>query len=209
MDATAPTFTLCDLFTSIQGEGGQVGRPFIFLRFWGCPLTCPWCDEPRHRNPEFCRTLSLSDTLHALEIQTPGLNNILLTGGEPLAQHHLPTLVTHLKGRGKWIAMETSGLGGPVPDDIDWITLSPKTPLPDFPIQRASEVKFILGDEAQPQQEALMEWWLARHPNVWVQPRWQGSCFPTQAAHHCRTRVLASGGRLRLSLQMHKWLGIP
>lgn len=209
MNSTPLTFTICDLFTSIQGEGGMVGRPFIFLRFWGCPLTCPWCDEPRHRNPAFRRTLSIEDTLDALETQTPGLDNILLTGGEPLAQHHLSTLVDHLKERGKWIAMETSGLGGPIPENIDWITLSPKTPLPDFPPERANEIKFILGNEPDPQQEALIQWWMDRHQAIWLQPRWQGSTFPTLASHHCFNRVIHSGGRLRLSLQIHKWLQIP
>ncbi|HIJ84363.1 MAG TPA: 7-carboxy-7-deazaguanine synthase QueE, partial [Magnetococcales bacterium] len=126
----------------------MMGRPFVFVRFWGCPLSCPWCDEPRHRNPAFRRILSLAECIHALEHQTPGLNNILLTGGEPLAAPHLATLVNRLKERGKWVAMETSGVGGNIPENLDWITLSPKTPLPHFPVHRASEIKFVLGDEA-------------------------------------------------------------
>lgn len=96
-DDSSLNFAICDLFTSVQGEGAQVGKPFVFLRFWGCPLTCPWCDEPKHRNPNTRRILSLNNLLDALEQHTPGLDHILLTGGEPLAANHLDTLVKHLK----------------------------------------------------------------------------------------------------------------
>ncbi|MBF0418686.1 MAG: 7-carboxy-7-deazaguanine synthase QueE [Magnetococcales bacterium] len=207
-DATA-SYAICDLFTSVQGEGAQVGKPFVFLRFWGCPLACPWCDEPKHRDPHTRRLLTLNTLLDALDQQTPGLDTILLTGGEPLAAGNLDILVNHLKRRNKWIAMETSGLGGPIPDAIDWLTLSPKTPLPHFPLERANEVKFILGAEPDPIQEEWIDWWMMRHPCVWLQPRWQGTQFPTLAANRCYQKVLASQGRLRLSLQIHKWLNIP
>lgn len=209
MTAIAKTFAICDLFTSIQGEGGLSGKPFVFLRFWGCPLACPWCDEPRHRNPAFRRELALPEIVQAVENQAQGIDAVLLTGGEPLAAEHLAKLVNQLKKSGKWVAMETSGVGGPIPEGLDWITLSPKTPLPHFPTDRANEIKFVLGHEPEPAQEELIHWWTTHHGNVWLQPRWQGPSFPAAAANHCLKRVLASGGRLRLSLQIHKWLNIP
>ncbi|MBF0147019.1 MAG: 7-carboxy-7-deazaguanine synthase QueE [Magnetococcales bacterium] len=209
MNTSPPTYAICDLFTSVQGEGGMVGRPFVFLRFWGCPLSCPWCDEPRHRDPAFRRMIALDPLLDAVERQTPGLKQLLLTGGEPLAVRHLDRFVSRLKERGWWVAMETSGIGGAVPDALDWITLSPKTPLPHFPVERASEIKFILGAEPDPAQETLIQWWRERHPALWLQPRWDGPSFPTLAAQRCLEKVLASNGRLRLSLQIHKWMGIP
>ncbi|MBF0110916.1 MAG: 7-carboxy-7-deazaguanine synthase QueE [Magnetococcales bacterium] len=202
-------YPICDLFTSIQGEGGLVGMPFVFLRFWGCPLSCPWCDEPRHRDPGCRRILDLEELLVEIQRQSPRLDHVLLTGGEPLAVPHLDLLVSRLKERNCFVAMETSGVGGAPPPGIDWITLSPKTPLPHFPAQRVNEVKFVLGEHEEPAQEALIQWW-ARHPHpLWLQPRWQGSGLPRNAVRRCLDRVLAAEGRFRLSLQIHKWLDIP
>lgn len=204
-----PHYSLCDLFVSIQGEGSGSGRPMLFLRFWGCPLACPWCDEPKHRDPDQRRDLSLTELLAEMERIGQNLPSILLTGGEPLAVPFLDILIDHLKKRGIWLAMESSGVGGPIPDGLDWLTLSPKTRLNPDLMMRADELKFIIGANPSPQQRQEVDHWAARHPNVWLQPQAEADHPNPRAIAHCLDWVLASRGTLRLSTQVHKYLNIP
>ncbi|MBF0307939.1 MAG: 7-carboxy-7-deazaguanine synthase QueE [Magnetococcales bacterium] len=203
------TFPVCDLFHSLQGEGSRAGMPMTFLRFWGCPLRCPWCDEPRHRDPATRQDLSLERLDEKINRLAGGNPHLLLTGGEPLAVAGLQGLVDHFRGRGYSLAMETSGEGGPFPDGLDWITLSPKTVLPEDHFRRADEVKFVLGPGENKEEEGFILEWSRLHHLVLVQPRSQGGKMVASARERCLKLVLASEGRLRLSLQIHKWLGLP
>ncbi|MBF0454719.1 MAG: 7-carboxy-7-deazaguanine synthase QueE [Magnetococcales bacterium] len=213
MDSSTPKaatlFPLCDLFVSIQGEGRWSGRPMIFLRFWGCPLACSWCDEPRHKDPQTRQDLSLDELLIALDQIAPSLPSVLLTGGEPLGVDHLPVLIDALKKRGKWLAMESSGIGGEIPEGLDWLTISPKKALPAEIMEASDELKFIVGPNPSASQQQEIDRWAARHPNVWLQPRADGDQPNAAATATALQWVLASEGRLQLSVQQHKYLNIP
>ncbi|MBF0624198.1 MAG: 7-carboxy-7-deazaguanine synthase QueE [Magnetococcales bacterium] len=206
---TEPLHALCDLFASVQGEGEQTGRAMLFIRFWGCPLACPWCDEPRHRDPA-CRFDWTAGRIHdRLQELGPGIPHILLTGGEPLVAPGLNDLVAFFKERDYWVALETSGVGGVPPPGLDWITLSPKTRLSEDWYRRADEIKYVLGPDPDPAAEAAIVERAARHPRVRVQPRAAGNRPDPRAVRRCLELVMAHGARLRLSLQVHKWLGVP
>lgn len=181
----------------------------VFVRFWGCPLACPWCDEPLHRRAGAVRVLTLSRLLEALEGVTPDLRAALLTGGEPLAQPGLGELVGSLKSRGWWVAMESSGVGGGIPQGLDWLTLSPKTPLPEPLLAGAQELKYLLGADPPAEEVAAILAVARRHPAVWVQPLARGGEPDPAATATCYRLVMASGGRLRLSTQLHKYLKVP
>ncbi|MBF0271777.1 MAG: 7-carboxy-7-deazaguanine synthase QueE [Magnetococcales bacterium] len=202
----SPLYPICDIFVSIQGEASWTGRPMVFVRAWGCPLSCPWCDEPLHRDPHARQLLTREAILAAVAQVAPGLFNVVLTGGEPLALPDLSGLVSAFQQNGYWVAMESSGQGGPLPDPpVDWLTLSPKTPLPESFYQAANEIKYILGaDSGSP---ALILEQAARHPNVWVQPRARGDAPDPRAVARCLDLTLQAKGRLRLSLQTHKYIG--
>ncbi len=180
-----------------------------FIRFFGCPLSCPWCDEPRHRDPATLRQLTVAEILAELERLGPPVPHVLLTGGEPLAVPGLPELVARLKEEGKWVAMESSGVGGQPPPGLDWLTLSPKTSLPEGLYGVADEIKYIVGPELSAPREREIRDRAARHGNVWVQPRADGDTPHPLAVARCVRLVLSARGRLRLSLQTHKWIGIP
>jgi 7-carboxy-7-deazaguanine synthase len=202
-------FPLCDLFVSIQGEGSFSGRPMLFLRFWGCPLACSWCDEPLHKDPEARRDMTLAAILAEMDRIGPDIPAVLLTGGEPLAVDGLPVLIAGLKKAGKWLAMESSGSGGEIPTGLDWLTISPKKSVEKEKMLAANELKFIVGPHPSAAQRQEIDHWAAQHPNVWLQPRADGDRPDLEATATCLKLVLAARGRLRLSTQIHKYLKIP
>lgn len=188
----------------------------LFVRFSGCPLSCPWCDEPRHKDPNAVRSMTATDILAALRQTDTLLRSVLLTGGEPLAIPGLALLVNFLKEQGYWLAMETSGVGGVLPTGVDWVTLSPKTPLPESLFVAAHEIKYIVSASPTDRQTAEIQQRAQTHANVWVQPLSEGgvdgadqSAINPHALQHCLGHIKQSGGRIRLSLQTHKWIGLP
>lgn len=204
------SWPLCDIFASIQGEGSHTGRPMLFLRAWGCPLACSWCDEPKHRDTAHKRQYALEEILAEMQRIGPAIPNALLTGGEPLALPGVERLILGLKQAGYWVGMETSGIGRErFPDGLDWITLSPKTDLPDEIHQAADELKFIVPVNLSPTREESIRAWGKSHPRVWVQPLARGDRPDPEATQRCVQLVETGGGRLRLSLQTHKYIGIP
>lgn len=244
-------FPIYDLFSSIQGEATWAGQAMLFLRFSGCPLSCSWCDEPQHKDPQISRQLTAQEILEELRQTGPNLFHILLTGGEPLAVKELAQLVHFLKSQGYWVAMETSGVGGPMPLELDWITLSPKTPLPEALFAMANEIKYVVGASPIAQQAEEIQKRTKVHTNVWVQPQsagipktpkvgqpppsessyvWpvpqnhglaseksyvqhiqhdHGLALNHDALQQCLKQIKNSGGKIRLSLQTHKLVGLP
>lgn len=96
-------FPIVEIFTSIQGEGVNLGKPANFIRFAGCNLNCPWCDTEWKKVQE---SLSIDEILERLD---PQVKLVVLTGGEPLMQKNLGWLVADLKASGYSIAIETNG----------------------------------------------------------------------------------------------------
>ncbi len=124
--------SLVEVFTSAQGEGPEVGRTTVFVRFGGCDLRCRWCDSPHtwrpvadwrietapgsavfegRTNPVDCG--ELVDVIDALA-PSPA-TWISLTGGEPLLQPEaIEAVARGLASRGRRIYLETHGLHGSV-----------------------------------------------------------------------------------------------
>lgn len=190
-----------EIFYSLQGEGARAGQPSVFVRFSGCNLSCPFCDT-LHEEGEW---LDDDEILAAVE-RYPS-RWVILTGGEP-SLHIDAEFISMLKRAGKKTAIETNGTR-PLPDSIDWVTLSPKDAFTEggkVVIQHADEIKVVeLGQELEPyfrlgcrSGETLM----------YLQP-----CFVEDAQERennlRRTvgRVLADP-RWRLSLQQHRLLDI-
>jgi organic radical activating enzyme len=78
---------VCEIFSSIQGEGKHLGRRQIFLRFAGCNLNCNYCDTPKSKHINQGKIVKSSDLYNKIEcLKTDDLHSISLTGGEPLLQ---------------------------------------------------------------------------------------------------------------------------
>jgi 7-carboxy-7-deazaguanine synthase len=100
-----PTFLINEIFPSIEGETSFQGQLMLFVRFTGCNLRCSYCDTTYAYSKGDLYTLEqlLEQILHY------NLKIIHLTGGEPLLQQHLSTLIRQLTKKGKTILIETNG----------------------------------------------------------------------------------------------------
>lgn len=208
------TYSVKEMFLTVQGEGGQAGHPAVFLRFAGCNLwsglerdrhkaVCTFCDTDfigvdGENGGKFADAEALADTVAAL---WPGGGEplVVCTGGEPLLQLD-PPLITALHDRGLKIAVETNGTIK-APEGIDWICVSPKSTAP---------LKQTSGDELKlvyPQADALPE----RFAHLdFGQFRLQPMDGPDQMANaRAAFDYCLKHPQWRLSLQTHKWIGAP
>jgi len=106
---------LLELYTSVQGEGPNVGRPTTFVRFAGCNMRCEgWpCDSPYAIYPEIWRHEMEAVTPSQIAQRVDGLypSHVCITGGEPLLQpgEELLHLIQTLRSRGITIDIFTNG----------------------------------------------------------------------------------------------------
>lgn len=119
---------LVEIFSSVQGEGFQVGVPTLFVRFGECDLRCSWCDSPHTWKPaRDCRfeaargtgrfrtrpnPIGIAEALEAAAALDPSAHRYAsLTGGEPLLQPDaVRALGEGLRSLGPLIHLETHGL---------------------------------------------------------------------------------------------------
>jgi organic radical activating enzyme len=190
---------------TIQGEGAHAGRACVFLRFAVCNLACSWCDTDfAAPGAERLVVAEVVARLAALDVHRSRL--VVVTGGEPALQWD-PALAAGLKAAGFAVHMESNGtraLAAPV----DWLTVSPK---PQFhqggevlAITGADECKVVVDDTVDTEVLARYE---AMAFGAWsLQPCMDGR----YQAHLARAIELAlARPRWRLSLQLHKIVGLP
>lgn len=77
---------VCEIFSSIQGEGRFVGYPQIFIRFSGCNLRCKYCDTPQAFDPEISKSFTVNELANEIKKLERYHQALSLTGGEPLLQ---------------------------------------------------------------------------------------------------------------------------
>lgn len=99
------SFTVSEIFRSIQGESSFAGLPCVFVRLAGCNLRCRYCDTQYAL--EDGQAMSLEDILQRVDAY--GVNLVELTGGEPLVQDETPRLAEALLERGHQVLVETNG----------------------------------------------------------------------------------------------------
>ena len=97
--------TINEIFYSIQGESSYAGRPCVFVRLTACDLRCSWCDT------EYAfyegRKRTLDDVME--EVDRFDCPLVEVTGGEPLLQEDVYSLMTALVDRGRTVLLETGG----------------------------------------------------------------------------------------------------
>src|SRR6185503_5788110 len=130
------TYSVKEIYYTLQGEGAHAGRPAVFCRFAGCNLwsgreedrataTCNFCDTDfvGTDGPGGGKFLSADQLAEAIAAEWPQREKakpyVVCTGGEPLLQID-EALIVALHGRGFEVGIETNGTLLP-PDGIDWI----------------------------------------------------------------------------------------
>ena len=208
------TYSVKEMFYTLQGEGAQSGRPSVFLRFAGCNLwsglerdrasaVCAFCDTDfvgvdGPGGGKFTNAQSLAEAAAALW-PGGGAPYVVCTGGEPLLQLDAG-LIDALHGAGFEIAIETNGTLA-APAGIDWICVSPKADAPL--VQReGDELKLVYPQEkAQPERFQGLKF-----DFFFLQPMDGPSLAANTVAaiDYCKQHP-----QWRLSVQTHKTLGIP
>lgn len=182
-----------DIFCSLQGEGNNTGRAAVFVRFAGCNLRCPFCDT----SFDTFRVMTAEGILDAVSCHPTRF--IVLTGGEPTLQVD-SLFVDRLHERGYEVAMESNATR-PAPDNIDWLTLSPKGRVADG-ITRCNELKIVYVDD-----ESVNDYGI-KADHYYLQPCDTGDEMRNrQIVKNC-IDYIQQHPRWRLSLQMHKLAGI-
>jgi 7-carboxy-7-deazaguanine synthase (Cx14CxxC type) len=209
------SYAVKEIYYTLQGEGANTGRPAVFLRFAGCNL---WTGREKDRQNAICRFCdtqfvgtdgpgggsfdtpqSLADAVSAAWEGDTTLKLVVCTGGEPLLQLDEP-LIEALHRARFTIAVETNGTQA-VPRGIDWVCVSPKAEA-DLIVKTGDELKLVYpqegGDPRRYDDLAFTHFYLQ----------------PMDGPDRERNTELAMAyclahPRWRLSLQTHKYLGIP
>jgi 7-carboxy-7-deazaguanine synthase len=210
------SYSVKEIFYTLQGEGANTGRPAVFCRFAGCNLwtgreqdretaTCQFCDTDfvGTDGPGGGRFPTAEVMARAIAETWPSESTdrrfVVCTGGEPLLQLD-SGLIDALHQAGFELAVETNGTLRP-PSGLDWLCVSPKAGT-ELAIRSGDELKLVF-----PQQGAdPAEFESLGFSHFFLQPMDGPDRDANTAAalQYCLTHP-----RWRLSLQTHKLLGIP
>ncbi len=209
--AQVTTYLVKEIFgPTVQGEGAHSGRPCVFLRFAVCNLACSWCDTDfaqegaaKLASEEIVRRLQAVDLAHT------GL--VVVTGGEPALQWD-HGLAEALSSAGFRVHMESNGtreLAAPV----DWLTVSPKPQFHEggrFRLARATsrsadECKVVVDDTVD---EYRLDQLARDYP---CEHRFLQPCDGDDRDRHLQRtlKLIQQRPQWRLSLQLHKLVGLP
>ncbi len=210
------TYSLKEVYYTLQGEGAQAGRAAVFARFAGCNLwsglekdrataQCNFCDTDfvgtdGPGGGKFRSSEALADHLRAAwdAGAETGAPYVVFTGGEPMLQLDEP-LIDACHAAGLEVAIETNGTFA-VPASVDWICVSPK-PSSNLVQRTGQELKLVFPHEVTPDSVVDLDF-----QHRFLQPMDGPDRVANTAAvvDFCRRDP-----RWRLSLQVHKLVGIP
>ncbi|MEM9538110.1 MAG: 7-carboxy-7-deazaguanine synthase QueE [Cyanobacteria bacterium P01_E01_bin.42] len=190
---------------TIQGEGYWIGSPCDFIRLYGCPVGCPWCDTGYADGGKNIATKKREITDLLAELKS---DRIVISGGEPFIQPNLKLLTEAILKTDRKVSIETSGCRWEKLSSQVWITLSPKEHINSkFPVmpefwQRANEVKIVIADGTEPY---FYQQYLRENLPVFLQPEWSDR----DRTIPLTLELLRAFPHARLSPQLHKYLQIP
>ena len=211
------SYSVKEIFYTLQGEGHHTGRPAVFCRFAGCNL---WTGHEADRAGALCRFCDTefvgtdgpgggkfetpTALAEAVAKAWPPLGGaarpfVVCTGGEPLLQLDAP-LVDALHREGFEVAIETNGTRLP-PPGVDWICVSPKAGA-ELVLRAGDELKLVYPQPGL--DPAALESLGFRYFSLQPMDGPERLANTRAAVAYCLEHP-----RWRLSLQTHKILGIP
>lgn len=212
------SYSVKEIFYTLQGEGAQAGRAAVFCRFAGCNL---WSGREQDRATAICRFCdtdfrgtdgeggglfrdpdALAERIRSVWPEPAGAHGwpfVVLTGGEPLLQLDIP-LIAALHARGFEIAVETNGTL-PVPEGVDWVCVSPKAGA-ELVQRTGRELKLVFPQSGLSPEDldslAFEHFFLQPLDGPQLQDNTR------RTITYCKANP-----RWRLSIQIHKLLGFP
>jgi 7-carboxy-7-deazaguanine synthase len=209
-------YAVKEIFYTLQGEGANTGKPAVFCRFAGCNLwsgvekdraeaVCQFCDTDfvgtdGEGGGKFASADALADAISKTWKGNGGAQRfVVCTGGEPLLQLD-PALIAALHARDFKVAVETNGTIAP-PPGLDWVCVSPKVAA-DLVVTAGDELKLVY-----PQAGGAPECYEKLDFTHWFLQPMDGparAANSKQAIDYCLAHP-----KWRLSMQTHKYLGIP
>lgn len=212
------SYAVKEIYYTLQGEGANAGRPAVFLRFAGCNLwsgreedrlgaVCTFCDTDfvGTDGPGGGKFPTARELAAAVANHWPAAHSaqarpfVVCTGGEPLLQLDAP-LVEALHEAGFEVAIETNGTRLP-PPGLDWVCVSPKAGA-DLVLRAGDELKLVFPQAgAEPERFESLDFRL-----FFLQPM-DGPDRDRNT--RLAVRYCLEHPQWRLSLQTHKYLGIP
>ncbi|KQM18130.1 7-carboxy-7-deazaguanine synthase [Sphingomonas sp. Leaf24] len=209
------TYSVKEMFLTLQGEGVHAGRRAVFVRFAGCNL---WTGREVDRENAICRfcdtdfvgtdgvgggkfpdAVALATTVAGHWGPEPARRFVVLTGGEPMLQID-DALVDALHAEGFEIAIESNGTIAAHPG-IDWVCISPKAG--SDVVQRNGDELKLVWPQIGIDVDAIEQWDFVHHL---VQPM---DAIGQEAFNRDEAVAFAMARpRWRLSLQTHKLLGL-
>ena len=209
------SYTIKEIYYTLQGEGAHTGRAAVFCRFSGCNL---WSGREEDREKAICKFCDTdfwgmdglnggrySATALAKKVKSlwspenKGQPYVVCTGGEPLLQLDFE-LVAAFQKRGFEVGVETNGTIAP-PRNVDWLCVSPKANT-DLVVRRGDELKLVfLQQGALPEAFEDLDF-----DHFYLQPMDGDSAEKNtkMAIDYC-----LKNPKWKLSLQTHKLIGIP
>lgn len=210
------TYTVKEIFYTLQGEGANAGRAAVFCRFSGCNLwtgrekdraeaVCTFCDTDFVGvGPDGGKFADAEALAAAVErawrpaTRARAERFVVCTGGEPLLQLDEEAIAA-LHRHGFQVAVETNGTQPAVPG-LDWICVSPKAST-TLAITQGDELKLVYPQaDAMPERFANLQF-----SHYFLQPMDGPSLAETTRA---AIQYCLEHPQWRLSVQMHKMAGI-
>lgn len=190
-------------FYTLQGEGFNMGKAAYFVRVGGCDVGCSWCDSKESWNARLFPPVPVAEVVQRAA-DTPA-KTVVVTGGEP-SLYPLDIFTQVLKENDIKAMVETSGahlLSG----EWDWVCLSPKknSPPQQAIYSRAHELKVVIQKEADLQWAEKNAALVSPDCLLFLQPEWSVA----DQIMEMLTHYVMQHPQWRISLQAHKYMGIP
>lgn len=213
-------YPVAEKFVSINGEGRFAGELAVFIRFRECNLNCSYCDTrwANHKNTP-AELISLENLVDF--VKNSGVYRVTLTGGEPLLQKNLDTLIEKLMQNHNAVEIETNGsISIQKISELPFrpsFTLDYKLPSSNMESQMLTEnyqylkhedvVKFVIGNQEDLNQALLIikNYQLTERCQVYFSPVY-GKIQPDEIVEFMKVKNL---NQIRLQLQLHKFIWNP
>ena len=190
-------------FHTIQGEGNYQGYAAYFIRLAGCDVGCIWCDVKASWNQNNFPIVEVSEIVE--RARTSGASIAVITGGEP-TMYNLDILTQQLNEVGIRTHIETSGVY-PLTGRWDWVCLSPKKfKVPeDSILSLANELKVVIYHKSDFEWAESYALRVSKSCILFLQPEWSKRNIMMPLI----VEYVKKNPKWRISIQVHKYIGVP